>query len=85
MVFDASCCVTGILSVTFDTCYRPSACYLFNNSEIELQIEMGHIDNSSNPAAGRIGTFDICYLFNRPYWYKAVLDDVGFTPAEAEV
>ena len=21
----------------------------------------------------------------RPYWYKAVLDDVGFTPAEAEV
>jgi len=28
---------------------------------------------------------DELYYFWRPYWYKAVLDDVGFTPAEAEV
>ena len=25
------------------------------------------------------------YFTSRPYWYKATLDDVGFTPAEAEV
>ena len=25
------------------------------------------------------------HFTSRPYWYKATLDDVGFTPAEAEV
>jgi carboxylesterase type B len=47
-------------------------------------ISEGHLQGGDNSKWG-VCHSDELYYFWRPYWYKAVLDNVGFTAAEAEV